>query len=50
MSPRPEKTFARLTKTEKTCFEKKRKTFSVLPEKPIFFNGNHQEFRPKIRY
>ena len=32
---------------EKVETEKKRKRFSVFYEKRIFFNGNHQKFRPK---
>ena len=35
---------------EKPDFEKKRKTFSILSEKAIFFNGNRQKFWAKKRY
>jgi len=35
---------------EKPYFEKKRKTFSILLEKAIFFNGNHQKFWAKKIY
>ena len=34
----------------KPCSEKKRKTFSILCEKCIFFNGNHQKSWLKMRY
>ena len=34
----------------KPCSEKKRKRFSVLSEKCLFFDGNHQKFWPKTGY